>query len=292
MKTSILTLVLAVVCSIAYAQRCNCGSNSHRNDSYHRHDSYDRQDRRRSNQFFDDERGGRKSSIIISSRSGRWELSRLDNNNRNQRYDWRDSDRERDFDRRPPRSPMQVFTFGPKVGLNYSTLMNNPVELDADYRTGYHIGGFMRFNVRRAYLQPEVLYSTKGGNIILADIPGAPYQAGQYGISINSIDVPLLLGARIISSRSFNLRAMAGPMASFNLSGFGLENFLNENEVTRDYLEPLIFAYHAGLGVDLGPITIDTRYEWSMAGVANLERAGLGRPRSGLFQVSLGIKMF
>lgn len=300
MKTCFLTLALATACLVANGQHWRNSRNSSDCDDkkYSRYDDDedddDRNRRRKSRYAYDEEedRGKRRSAIVITEQNGRWKVDRFDAG-KSKRNNWRDDDGEEHRLREPNRQyNRNIFTFGPKIGVNYASLVKNPVVLDADYQVGYHVGAFMRFNVRRAYIQPEVLYSTKGADLTLPETPGAAYRPGTYAVTINTIDVPLLLGARLVNTRSFNLRAFAGPMVSFNVGGSGLDDFLGEGESTKSYLETVGLSYQAGIGFDFGALTLDTRYEWGVTGAANLERADLGKPRNGLFQASLGIKIF
>ncbi len=306
MKKCVFALLLASSCLAVYGQKSSSHSRSssrhdHSNDRYEHRDNHrksdcddddDDDDRERDRNYSRDrdrDYDKRRFTIVIPGRRGDWELQRRDHDDDKDKWSRRE---EREPRRYRKSEPVPVFTFGPKVGVNYATFLKNPVSLDADYNWGYHIGGFMRFNLRRAYIQPEFLYSTKGGTLDLSQSIGGPYDPGLYQVNSQYLDVPLLLGARLVSTRNFNLRIFAGPMASFTIGGQGLENFLNENEKTGDYLEDILMGYHAGVGVDLGAITLDTRYEWTMMGAANLQRANLGKPRSALIQASVGIKMF
>ena len=315
MKKCLFSVVLAFVCLVGYGQHSHTSRNASRHgeasERNHRHhsdnddddDDDDDRDRRRTDNDDDDDddrNRRRKSKDDDDDKSNRnrprrfnFTISGRDGGRLNvEHYEgYGDRNRRRDSNRnRFQRTP--TFTFGPKVGLNYGTFLKNPVALQTDYQSGYHVGAFMRFNVRRAYLQPEVLFSTKGGELDLTANPTGAYQPNLYSVTVNNIDVPLLLGTRLIDNRVFNLRVFAGPMASFNVGGQGLDNFLGDNESTDYYLADVAMSYVAGLGIDLGTLTLDTRYEWTIGGAADLQRANLGKPRTGTFQVSLGIKLF
>jgi hypothetical protein len=184
----------------------------------------------------------------------------------------------------------EVFTLGPKAGINFTTLIKDDRRINSDYKLGYHFGGFLRFSPGRFYIQPEVLLTSKKTDLQINQNTGGSVQTGNYRVSFTSLDVPVLLGAKLAGNRS-NFRVFAGPMASFNISGRGLEDVVRENETARDYYEKTIFGFQAGAGFDVGALTFDARYERGLTAAANLKRADLGKPSTGLFQLTMGIKL-
>jgi hypothetical protein len=182
------------------------------------------------------------------------------------------------------------FTIGPKAGINYSTLIKDNRDIDAKYKLGYTIGAFARFG-KSVYIQPEVLFTTKNAQININQSDNSSAQSGSYTVKFKNIDVPVLLGVKLIGAENFNLRAYAGPMASFNIEGKGLEGLTSENQSGSDYYKAAVWGYQAGAGIDFGAVTLDARYEGGFTEAANLERANLGKPKTGLFQFSLGIKL-
>lgn len=183
-----------------------------------------------------------------------------------------------------------AFTIGPKAGINYSTLIKENRDIDSKYKLGYTVGAFARFG-KNMYLQPEVLFTTKNAEISVNQSGNSSAQNGSYNVKFKNIDVPVLLGLKLIGAENFNLRAYAGPMASFNIEGKGLEGLTTENQSASDYYKSAVWGYQAGAGMDFGAVTFDARYEGSFTEAANLERANLGKPKTGLFQFSLGIKL-
>jgi hypothetical protein len=184
----------------------------------------------------------------------------------------------------------EVFTFGPKAGINYTSLIKDDRRINSDYKLGYHLGGFLRFSPGKFYIQPEVLFTSKKTDLQVNQNTGGTVQSGNYRVAFTSVDVPVLLGAKLLGGRS-NFRVFAGPMASFNISGRGLEEFFRENESADDYYQKTIWGFQAGAGIDVGALTFDARYERGFTAAANLDRANLGKPATGLFQLSVGIKL-
>ncbi len=54
--------------------------------------------------------------------------------------------------------------FGPKIGINYSRLSFSGADrkINNRYATGYQGGAFVRINLKRFYLLPDVLFIEKG----------------------------------------------------------------------------------------------------------------------------------
>jgi len=184
----------------------------------------------------------------------------------------------------------EIFTLGPKAGINYTTLIKDDRRLSSDYQLGYHFGGFLRLSPGKFYVQPELLLTSKKTDLQVNQNTGGTVQSGSYQVSFTNVDVPLLFGTKLLGTRT-NFRVFAGPMASFNISGRGLEDVFRENTSAQDYYEKTIWGFQAGAGIDLGALTFDARYERGLSAAANLERANLGKPATGLFQFSLGIKL-
>jgi hypothetical protein len=150
--------------------------------------------------------------------------------------------------------------FGPKVGINYSRLSFSGADrrISNRYATGYQGGVFLRININRFFLQPEALFNEKGSRISFAADPADQVGSRISGrVKLQSLDVPLLLGVKLIESKVFNLRIAAGPMYSRQLKDRPaiLTNLAPDARFRRN-----LYGYQAGLGVDLGNLTLDARY--------------------------------
>jgi opacity protein-like surface antigen len=177
-----------------------------------------------------------------------------------------------------------IFSIGPKIGANYSTLRNirDDVRLSSGYFTGFAGGLFARVNIRRLYIQPEVYFSQKGSNFTFQQQSTTASHEGK--VRLTSIDVPLLVGIRLIDLEVFNLRAMAGPVFT---------NIMDESKNDLEELDPNNYkfnksnaGYQAGLGLDVGNVTVDLRYE----GGLNKINSNFNQ-RSSLFHLSVGLKL-
>lgn len=154
-----------------------------------------------------------------------------------------------------------VFDIGLKAGFNTSNLKisegsilnENGINLNSDAITKMHFGAFGRIGYSRLYLQPEVYFSKKGGNL------SSNIFELTSDFDYNNVDVPLLLGYRLIKGKLLDFRIMAGPVFSFVTDANypdELDEFLEEQ-----YFNDRLVGLQYGLGVDVLFLTIDARME-------------------------------
>ncbi len=176
--------------------------------------------------------------------------------------------------------------FGPKLGINYSRLSFSGADrkISNRYATGYQGGAFLRINFNRFYVQPEALFNEKGSKLSFDAAPSNEVGSRLSGkVKLQSLDIPLLLGVKLIDSKLFNLRIAAGPMYSRQLKDRSaiLNNLLPDSRFRRNQ-----YGYQAGLGIDLANLTLDARYE---GGFQKIVPELGGRP--GSFTFSVGFKL-
>jgi hypothetical protein len=167
------------------------------------------------------------------------------------------------------------FTFGPKVALNFAELSPNIAELASARNPGFEVGLFFRAG-RRFYIQPELLYAFKSANL-----EENFSQVITKNTKISSIDLPVLLGFKIINVNLLNLRIFAGPHFAFTVKN----NFADTYKSAG-----FNFAGLMGVGVDVVKFTVDFRYDYFIN--ASAKHASGGRLRFNVFQVSIGWKFF
>lgn len=160
----------------------------------------------------------------------------------------------------------QLFTIGPKAGISSTTLS---IEENADnYESGaaqfsYHAGIFARVKIAGFYVQPELYFNSVNGEYINPD-PTIPVSEQTVKFDQNKIDMPVLFGWKFGP-----VRVNAGPVASFNLKD--LEDMDDAN--VEDY-KSAVFAYQAGVGLDISKLIIDLRYEGNLSKQAVLGQDG------------------
>ncbi|HYQ57510.1 MAG TPA: porin family protein [Draconibacterium sp.] len=149
-----------------------------------------------------------------------------------------------------------IFDLGLKGGVHYSNMsLDGEFDLNSDAITKMHWGAFGRVGFDRLYVQPEVYFSKKGGDLSydLLELTG--------GFDYKNVDVPVLLGYKLVKSSMVDFRIMAGPVFSF-VTGANYPDELDpylHDEFFNDHL----FGVQYGLGVDVLFLTLDARMEHS-----------------------------
>jgi hypothetical protein len=174
--------------------------------------------------------------------------------------------------------------FGLKGGVNYSKIRftEGTRRPDRQYYTGFHGGVFGRLDLGRLYLQPELVYTEKGSHVT---VPGGTTTAPTTGtVQLKTLDVPVLLGVKLVDAKLANLRVMGGPVFSNTLAQRSeVLQRIGDKQFTFNKRN---VGYQVGLGVDVATFTCDARYEGS------LQEMGTGfGSRPGVFLLSLGFKI-
>ena len=142
--------------------------------------------------------------------------------------------------------------FGIKAGLSYNKngdligtvgdAGQNIVE-GADGKTGFHVGVFGKLAFPKVYIRPELVYTkTKSSYNVNGD-------SNDYDVS--KLDLPVLVGIKVVGP----LHVFAGPAFQYTL-----DNDLGDL-VVDDVENDFTVGLNAGVGVNLGRLGLDVRYE-------------------------------
>ena len=171
----------------------------------------------------------------------------------------------------------KFFSLGLRAGANLSQFRGDDLSLSNDEgvfqlkdnsnRVWGATGGiFMRIG-RTFYVQPEIMFSQKGGQFSLYD--GMATNTKTF--KMTNLDLPVMFGVKIARF----LRVNAGPVAVFNIGYNGdLEDAFNDytNEDNFDSaFRRAALGYQAGIGLDFGKLNFDVRYEGNVTDVFNLK---------------------
>jgi hypothetical protein len=143
--------------------------------------------------------------------------------------------------------------FGIKVGVNYNQnsdlrfadlqAVGEDLIAGSDGKIGYHVGVFGKLDFPKFYLKPELLYTKTQSSYNIENVDRV--------YDVSKIDLPVLLGYKII-----------GPLSIF--AGPSLKYILNqdlEDVELNDVEDNFTVGLQSGIGVNLGNIGIDVRYE-------------------------------
>jgi hypothetical protein len=161
--------------------------------------------------------------------------------------------------------------FGLRGGINSSKMNSNTEVNTGDFKIecpnysviGYHVGLISQIELFSFFIQPELLYSAIHNDLDVYNLNASnPDEAVAVKQKLNRIDIPVMVGFKLKV-----LKLEAGPIASFLLSSTSdLETITNYdmqwNKAT--------IGYQAGIGLDIGKIALDVKYE------GNLSNLGTG----------------
>ncbi|MDD4968281.1 MAG: porin family protein [Paludibacter sp.] len=198
--------------------------------------------------------------------------------------------------------------FGIKAGYNSSLGMNNIGSVTTgDYNlnsvksemsNGFHAGVFARLGFNKVYFQPELLYAM-GKKDYTVSFQDASNQTVSYDkhVSISTVDVPLLLGYKLLDLKIVNLRVFAGPKLRFNAgSTLDFKNLTGGGFSTSDLQQDVKKAQlglEGGFGVDVLMLALDFRY--NLIGdmyQTKLKDLTIDKIPASTFVISLGWKIF
>ncbi|MEI7662388.1 MAG: porin family protein [Bacteroidota bacterium] len=180
------------------------------------------------------------------------------------------------------------FNLGIKVGYNASKLSTGLQNVSSDFRSGFQFGAFARIG-KKVYLQPELYYTTQGG-VFSSDSVKNPWKQT---VTIGSMDVPVLLGFKIINAKVVNLRILAGPMASFvvnkSVTDGGLNNAIGP--LSKGDFKSVNWSLQAGAGVDVLMFTLDVRYQVGLNQLVSEVKNYKFDSKNNVWVISLGWKI-
>ncbi|AOM79794.1 porin family protein [Pedobacter steynii] len=161
-------------------------------------------------------------------------------------------------------------TFGIKAGANFANLHSDLKELSKEKgKMGYTIGAFARIG-NQLYFQPEINYTAFKSEY--------NYGSETYRPKFKQMNVPLMVGYKLINTEAFNLRVSAGPDFNYTLN--------KPNAPTSFDYKKFNLGGVFNAGVDVGNLTIDARYS---RGFTKINK-GLNE-KTGIYNLSVGFKI-
>ncbi|MBC7569182.1 MAG: outer membrane beta-barrel protein [Spirosoma sp.] len=168
--------------------------------------------------------------------------------------------------------------FGVYAGANFSRFVNEPIP-DGAYRAGYQIGVYGR-TAGTIFGQLGVEYRTSTAGLV-RNGAGQPTQTPRQisgNIDQHFIAIPAYVGARLGTALGVRLQVGA------ELSAL-VVNSSNEFGIGNDDVRRAIVSGLAGVGINLGPVTVDAVYN---LGLTNVFEANDTKRR--LIAINLGFR--
>lgn len=192
------------------------------------------------------------------------------------------------------------FHFGPQIGYTASNLTVDAGDIKNNLKNNLLIGAFVRIG-NKFYVQPEVNWLTQGSvfRYPTVSLGGVNLSPVEQEIKLNTIQIPLSVGFKLIDLKVVNIRIHGGATANI---------ILDKKITTTDgnaYVDPLKesdindlqWQYQVGAGVDVLMFAVDFKY---MGGINDLIKGQVEidqvnhtiSSKSNLFVVTLGWKIF
>jgi hypothetical protein len=186
------------------------------------------------------------------------------------------------------------FNFGIKVGYNASKLRTSFDSIKSSFNSGFHFGAFFRIGLgKKVFLQPEAYYTLQGG-IFDNNLKNAVDNWKQK-VTVGTLDVPVLVGFKIIDLKIINWRIEAGPMVSFVVNS-SVKDLSLTGPIENSDINKLNWYVQAGTGFDVLFLTLDVRYQAGLNQMIKKAQGTTGLPYSlnatnNMWVVSLGFKL-
>jgi hypothetical protein len=190
---------------------------------------------------------------------------------------------------------VQAQTIGFKMGASFSNVSIDPDDEDTSTLTAFTGGGFVRFPMGPIYLQPELMYITKGFKV---EDPDSDAE-GKFKLSY--IEIPVLLVLPLMQGGSFSPYILGGPAFAFEASckvsfeGGGVSGEADCDEGGED-LDRKKFDVGAmfglGFGFPAGPgsILVEGRYNFGLMNLSEVDDTSF-KHRSGAVLVGYSIPL-
>lgn len=166
----------------------------------------------------------------------------------------------------------QDFKLGIKAGANFTSLKSDQKWLDSENNTGYLIGAWGRIGGGSVHLQPEVYFTNKQTSVFVpADEAAQDLVKGD--LKFSNIDVPVLIGTKFPIG-PIKARIQAGPLFSFVIDQEASYTKSVESayeDAIKNYKDRFS-AIVGGVGLDIGSIALDVRYEYGLGNFSELEQ--------------------
>ncbi len=194
--------------------------------------------------------------------------------------------------------------FGIKGSVTMNSLSTNISDYEQAAKTGYQLGAFVRLG-KKLHLQPEAYFALRSGELstkVVGLDPNNPQNSAEVkqGMTLNTIDIPVLIGYKIFDPPTLNVRLQAGPVLSmvlnkkFDVTLDGIEVPEEETKSLEEQYKDANWGLQFGAGVDFLFLTLDVRYELGLSEIYEKSESSdidLGSLKNNMFVVSLGWKI-
>ena len=179
------------------------------------------------------------------------------------------------------RSNTKTVNFGIKAGFNSSMFMVSELkikdvtidEVQNNYKIGYFGSLFMRINIKKHFLQPEVSYNVSKCEITFDKLgsqhPDILPDYASVQSTLHSIDIPLLYGYNVVKQGPYGMSIFGGPKLRYLWGKQNEITFHNfDQKGLNEDLYPVNISAVIGVGVYISRIFFDFRYEQGLGNMS------------------------
>ncbi|MFN1218227.1 porin family protein [Chryseobacterium kwangjuense] len=171
-----------------------------------------------------------------------------------------------------------AFHIGIKGGANFTKTSAESSALEGKYGLGYHGGIMTRIDIGSLYVQGEALFNKRKTSY-------ASKEGSSPKLTWSSVDIPIVIGYKLVNMKDFNLRVFAGGVYSYTF-----KNNVSTSQALREGFKKFDksnIGVTGGIGVDYKNFTADLRYE---TGLSSISKEFKSKPHT--FSLGIGYFLF
>ena len=180
------------------------------------------------------------------------------------------------------------FSLGVKVGYNTNKLSTNLDTVKSQANNGFHVGVWARFG-KRFYVSPEIKYTMSGA--LFTSEGKLSTNNWKQKITVGSMDIPVMVGFKIIHSKAITWRVAIGPEASFVINKKVEDQNSVLGPITTASIGSMNWYALGGTGIDFLFLSIDIRYQYGLNQLIKDAGNYTFDTKNQMFLVSLGFKI-
>ncbi|WP_321517367.1 porin family protein [uncultured Bacteroides sp.] len=146
-------------------------------------------------------------------------------------------------------------------------------ETQNNYKVGYFGGVFLRINMKKHFIEPELAYSVSKSEISFdkkgSQHPDIEPDYASINSTIHTIELPVLYGYNFIKEGPYGMAFFFGPKFQYVWNKKSKLEFTNfDQKGIEEKLYPFNINAVAGVGVNISNIFFDFRYEVGLGNVS------------------------
>ncbi|MBL7111088.1 MAG: PorT family protein, partial [Bacteroidales bacterium] len=178
---------------------------------------------------------------------------------------------------------------GVKIGYNANKLSTNLDSIKSQFNSGFHVGIWTHLG-KRIYVAPELLYTMSGA--VFNEEGKISTNNWKQKITIGTLDIPVLLGFKIIHSDALTWRIEVGPAISFIVNKKIKEINTVVGPITTADIKNTNWYIEGGTGIDVLFLAFNIRYRYGLNKMIQDVKNWTFDSHNGMFLVSVGFKIF